>query len=175
MKPSLRKSSTLVTAAELAEIIGADIETINNWTQRGIISRAAIGGRQLRARLFSTNEVYKAAITNELVRLGIQPSPASEAANQVWNEWEKKGTPEGQKIYAIVVPSKDGWTVELCLRKASGGPLYRWARTGSKSVDVELPRQAFAVLPISDVFDRISHKLFEILGGLKDHGAKGKP
>ena len=79
MKPPLRKSPTLITSFELAEIVGADQETINNWIRRGMISRAAIGGRQLRARLFSTEEVYKAVITNDLVRLGIQPSSASEA------------------------------------------------------------------------------------------------
>jgi|SRR5208337_2022873 len=164
MKPPLRKSSTLVTAVELAEIIGADIETINNWTQRGIISRVAIGGRQLRARLFSTEEVYKAALTNELVRLGIAPSPASEAANSIWNAWDKKKAPEGQKVYAIVVPSKDGWTVELGSRKASGGPLYRLGRTGSKSVELEFPKQAFAVLPISDIFERLNNELSILLG-----------
>jgi phage terminase Nu1 subunit (DNA packaging protein) len=76
-------STVLVSASELAEIIGADFETVNNWVRRGIISRAPIGGRQLRARLFSTEEVYKAALTNELVRLGIQPSSASEAANSI--------------------------------------------------------------------------------------------
>src|SRR6516164_6827461 len=117
MKQSLPKSTTLITSAELAETIGADLETINNWIQRGIISRVAIGGRQLRARLFSTEEVYKAALTNELVRLGIQPSPAIEAANVVWKGWEKMGVTEGQKFYAVVVPTKDKWTAALCSRK----------------------------------------------------------
>jgi hypothetical protein len=160
------KSSTLVTAVELAEIVGADLESIHNWTQRGIISRVAIDGRQLRARLFSTEQVYKAALTNELVRLGIAPSPASEASNSVWNAWEKKGTPEGQKVYAVVVPSKDRWTVELCSRKAAGGLLYRLGKsTGTKSVEIELPKQAFAVIPISDVFERVSGKIAGLLGG----------
>jgi hypothetical protein len=165
MKPPLRKSSTLVTAVELAEIVGADIETINNWTQRGIISRAAIGGRQLRARLFSTDEVYKTALTNELVRLGIAPSPASEAANTIWNAWDKKKAPEGQKVYAIVVPSKDGWTVELGSRKASGGLLYRFSGAGRKLAEVELPTHAFAVIPISDVFEHVRGKIAALLGG----------
>jgi hypothetical protein len=165
MKQSLSKSTTLITSAELAETIGADLETINNWIQRGIISRVAIGGRQLRARLFSSEEVYKAALTNELVMLGIAPSPASDASNSIWNASEKKGTPEGQKVYAIVVPSKHGWTVELFSRKASGGSLYRWGRTGSKSAEMELPGHAFAVLPISDIFEYVSRKMSALLGG----------
>jgi hypothetical protein len=164
MRPPLPKSPTLITSFELAEVVGADQETINNWIRRGMISRAAIGGRQLRARLFSTDQVYKAALTNELVRLGIAPSPASEAANSIWNAWDKKKAPEGQKVYAIVVPSKDGWTVELGSRKASGGLLYRLARMGSRLVEVELPEHAFAVIPISDVFERVSSKIAGLLG-----------
>jgi hypothetical protein len=61
----------------------------------GIITRARIGGRRLRSRLFSMDEVYKVALTNELVNLGISPSPASDAANAVWNVWAKKDTREG--------------------------------------------------------------------------------
>jgi hypothetical protein len=162
MKP-IGKSPTLITAPELAEIVGADQETINNWIRRGIISRVPIGGRQLKARLFSTDEVYKAAITNELVRLGIGPSSAGEAASAVWKEWEKKGAPEGQKVYALLVSRKDGWIVELCSQNVSGGPLYRLGRTGSKLVEVELPRQAFAVIPISDIFEQAITKLANLL------------
>lgn len=177
MKPPLRRSPTLITAPELAEIIGADLETVNNWIRRAIISRVPIGGRQLRARLFSTDEVYKAALTNELVRLGIAPSPASDAANAVWNVWAKKDTPEGWKIYGLVLPSKDKWVVELCAQKISGGPLYRLGKSmGSKSIDeMDLPRQTFAMIPISDVFERITKKLSELLGEMKNHVAKGKP
>ena len=163
MKQPLVKSPPLITAPELAEVIGADLDTINNWVQRGIISRVAIGGRQLRARLFSTKEVYKAALTNELVRLGIQPSPAMEAANVVWKGWEKMGVTEGQKFYAVVVPSKGKWTASSCSQRISGGPLYQG--TGSGRVQMELPKHAFAVIPISDVFERVSRKTSSLLGG----------
>ena len=164
MKPTLGKP-TLITAPELAKLIGTDMETINNWIRRGVISRVPIGGRQLKARLFSTDEVYKAALTSELVRLAIQPSPAMEASNSIWNAWEKKNAPEGQKIYALVMPDKDGWVVELFWRKASGGSLYRRGRTGSKSAEMELPGHAFAVIPISDIFEYVSRKMSALLGG----------
>jgi hypothetical protein len=88
-----------------------------------------------------------------------------EAANSIWNAWERKDAPEGQKIYALVMPDKDGWVVELCWRKASGGSLYRWGRTSSKLVEVELPNQAFAVMPISDIFEYVSRKMSALLGG----------
>ena len=158
-------STVLVSASELAEIVGADQETINNWIRRGIITRAPIGGRHLRARLFSTEDVFRAALTNELVTLGIAPSAAMEASNSIWNAWEKKNAPEGQKIYALVMPDKDGWVVELCWRKASGGSLYRWGRRGSKSAEMELPGHAFAVIPISDIFEYVSRKMSALLGG----------
>ena len=34
---------------------------------------------------------------------------------------------------------------------------------------------AFAVIPISDVFERVSGKLSELLGETKNHGAKWAP
>ena len=161
MKPTLGKP-TLITAPELAKLIGTDMETINNWIHRGVISRVPIGGRQLKARLFSTDEVYKAALTSELVRLGIQPSPASEAANVVWKEWEKKDVTEGQKVYAVVVPTEDKWMAVLRSQETSVRRLYK---VGRQSIEVELPKHAFAVIPISDIFEYVSRKMSALLGG----------
>jgi hypothetical protein len=73
--------ATLVSAAELAKVIGTDLETINNWLRRGIITRARIGGRHLRTRLFSMEEVYKTALKNELVKIG-NPSVLRERNRQ---------------------------------------------------------------------------------------------
>jgi hypothetical protein len=162
----LRDTSALVTAAELAKVVGIDIETVNNWLRNGTISRAPIGGRHFRQRLFSSEEVYKAALTRELVKLGIPPSPASEAVDAVWREWDKKATPEGRKIYAVMFPTKDKWTVGLCWQRIPGGPLYKFQKSiGTKSRDeINLPKQAFAVIPMSDVLERVSNKLSELLG-----------
>jgi hypothetical protein len=173
----LRDISVLVSAAELGKIVGIDIETVNNWLRHGIITRARIGRRQLRSRLFSTDEVYKTALNNELVQLGIPPSRASEAVNVLWKEWGTKDAPEGWNVYAVLVPSNDKWSVVLSAQKISGGPLYKLEKSmGSKSIEeMDLPKQAFAVIPISDVFDRITNKLSELLGEIKNHGAKGKP
>ena len=167
-------SSTLVSAAELAEIIGADLLTVNNWIRRGIITRSSLGGRQLRNRLFSADEVYKTALKNELVQLGIPPSQASEAVNALWKDWGKKDIPDGWKLYAVLWPSNDKWIVALCSQKISGGPFYKFGKSKSTE-EMELPKQAFAVIPISDVFDRVSGKLSELLGETKNHGAKGVP
>ena len=154
--------TTLVSTAELAEIVGVDLDTINNWVRYNIIHRARPGGRQLKARLFSTDEVYKAALTSELVRLGIQPSPASEAANVVWREWEKKDVTEGQKVYAVVVPNEDKWMAVLRSQGTSVGTLYK---VGRQSIEVELPKHTFAVIPISDIFEYVSRKMSGLLGG----------
>jgi hypothetical protein len=173
MKP-LRDISALVSATELGKIVGIDNETVNNWLRHGIITRARIGGRQLRNRLFSTEEVYKAALKNDLVKLGIPPSPANEAVNSLWKEWGNKDTPEGWNVHAVLWPSNDKWVVVLCSQKDSGGPLYKFGKSKSNEV-MELPKQAFAAIPISDVFERVSSKLSELLGELKNHAAKGKP
>jgi hypothetical protein len=40
---------------------------------------------------------------------------------------------------------------------------------GSKPIeDIDLPKQAFAMIPISDIFDRITKKLSELLGEMKN-------
>jgi hypothetical protein len=168
-----RDTSVLVSAAELGQIVGIDKETVNNWLRHGIITRARIGGRELRNRLFSTEEVYKTALTNELVKLGLPPSQASEAVNVLWKEWGKKDTPEGWNVYAMLWPSNNKWIVALCSQKLSGGALYKFGKAKSTE-EMELPNQTFAVIPISDVLDRISSKLSALLGETKNHGAKGK-
>jgi hypothetical protein len=166
MKP-LPDSSTLVSSAELAEIVGTDLETVNNWIRRGIISRTPIGGRQLRNRLFSTEEVYKTALKNELVKLSVLPSSAHEAVNAIWKEWNKKEAPEGWNIYAVVMTSGEKWRAELCSQKESKGPLYKYKSgkaTGTKSAaEMELPKQAFLVIPFSGILERVSGKLSELL------------
>ncbi len=173
MKP-LSDISVLVSAAELGQIVGIDIDTVNNWLRYGIITRARIGGRQLRNRLFSAEEVYKTALKNELVQLGIPPSSASEAVNTLWKDWGKKDTLEGWKVYAALWPSNDKWIVALCSQKIAGGPVYKLGKPKS-SEEMELPKQTCALIPFSDVLDRISSKLFELLDEAKNHGAKGKP
>jgi hypothetical protein len=121
----------------------------------------------------ATPEVYKTALKNELVKLGISPSQASEAVNALWKEWGKKDAPEGWKVYAVLWPRNDNWIVALCLQKLSGGPLYKFGKSKSAE-EMELPNQTYALIPISDVFDRVSSKLSELLDEAKNHEAKGK-
>ena len=116
--------------------------------------------------MFSIDEVYKAALTNELVKLGIPPSPASDAVNALWKQWDKQEAPEGWNVYAVMLPSTDKWVVALCSQKVSGGPLYKVEKSmRSKWIkEPDLPKQAFAVIPISDVLERVNNKLSELLG-----------
>ena len=97
------------------------------------------------------------------MQLGIPPSSASEAVDAIWEEWRATEAPKGQKVYAVVVPTKGKWTAALCSQGSSGGPLYQG--TGSGRVQIELPNHAFAVIPISDVFERVSRKTSSLLGG----------
>jgi IS30 family transposase len=152
-----------VSVMELAEIIGTDPITIDNWLRRKIISRAP-GVRKFKYRLFAAEEVYKTALKSELVNLGIQPSLANDAINAFWKEWDAKQFSEAQNLYAIIVLSKGQWTITLCVRKNSGGPLYK-LRKGKSSEEMDLPKKAFAVIPISDVFERVSSKISGLFGG----------
>jgi hypothetical protein len=159
---SIRKSDTthdsvVVSAAELGEVVGIDLETVNNWLRRGIISRAHVGGRKLRNRLFSTDEVYKAALTNELVQLGIAPSSSSDAVNDLWKEWQRAKLQDGGNVYAVLFPNK---SVALCWQKQSGGPLLRLLKSSeAEFAELELPRQAFTVVPISDVVAHVTKRV----------------
>ncbi len=154
-------ANLLVSAAELGELIGVDFETINNWVRREIVDRAQFGGRQLRHRLFTAEAIYKAALTNQLVKLRLPPSPASEAAHDLWQELDKGGLLDGKKVYGAIWPHAEGWKVSVWWQHYSGGPLYRMKKRSSTKVseEAELPKQAFAVVPMSDVFEDVSAKL----------------
>ena len=168
----LKHPATFFSAAELAKAIGADFETINNWVRRGMITRARIGGRQLRSRLFSTEDVYKAALTNELVKLGLAPSAASAAINELWERWDKREV-EGRKIYGVLVPSDEGWSAMLCWQKPAGGPLYKLAKSSRSQPgdEYQLPEQAIVVIPISSLLADVTKRLMELLGEAKEAGS----
>jgi hypothetical protein len=162
----LMPDTVFVSAAELAEIIGADLETVNNWIRRGIIDRAPAGRRRLRNRLFSKEEVYKTALKTELVRLGILPSSSSEVVNAFWKDWDKKEPPSNRKLYAVISPSSNGkLTVALCTQQKSGGSLYKYKAGAKPTTEMDLPEQAFGVLPISAVLNRVNSRLSELLLG----------
>jgi hypothetical protein len=166
-------TGALFSTTELGAAIGADEETVKNWVRRGVISRAPIGGRQLRHRLFSTEQVYKAALTHDLVKLGIPPSSASGAVNELWKAWDQTEV-EGRRIYAALVPTDDKWIVSMCWTKVSGGPLYKVRKSlaAKPNEEMQLPERAFAMIPISDVVARVARKLADLLNDQKKRTTK---
>jgi hypothetical protein len=154
-------STTLVSSAELAQVAGIDLDAVNNWLQRGIISRSPIGGRQMRNRLFQMETVYKTAFIADLVKLGIPPSTAADAVNELWRQWGGKEPAEERRLFALLVPTEGNWLVLLGWQKTLGGPLHKVGRSG----EIEFPKQAFMVLPFSDLFDRVSEAMAGLLNG----------
>ena len=59
-----RESHNLFSAEEVAETIGADLKTVNEWLEVGAIDRAIFGGGQ-----FSKYELHRAALVFELVKI----------------------------------------------------------------------------------------------------------
>jgi hypothetical protein len=155
----------LVSASELAQIVRIDLATADNWLRRGIISRASVGGRQIRTRLFSMDEVYRAALINELVRLGLQPSSASDAVGELWKEWSKLDIPSQKNVYALLMPDdRGGWNVELRAQRRSGEPLHKMERSAaSKSAEAGLRNRGFAVLPISEIVNSVTARVLQLL------------
>jgi hypothetical protein len=154
-------STTLVSSAELAQVAGIDLDAVNNWLQRGIISRSPIGGRQMKNRLFQMETVYKTAFIADLVKVGIPPSTAADAVNELWRQWGGKEPVEERRLYALIVPTDGNWAVLLASQKPWGGALHRLGRS---SGEIELPKQAFSVIPISDVLERVSKAVASLLG-----------
>ena len=71
------RSSNLFSATEVAETIGSDLETINEWLEFGAIDRAVFGGGR-----FSKYELQRAALTFEMVKLGLAPSRARDVSTE---------------------------------------------------------------------------------------------
>ena len=89
-----RQSINLFSATEVAETIGANLETINSWLEVGAIDRAVFGGGR-----FSKYELQRAALTFELVKFGLSPSSARDVVwemeydlQQVWQALSRINT-----------------------------------------------------------------------------------
>jgi hypothetical protein len=151
----------VLSAAELSEAVGADPETINNWVRRKIIRRALIGGRELRHRLFSIEEVYKTALKNELVKLPMSPSQASGAIEELWKEWTKlKQTSARRNLCGVISLSNGKWTASFFSQSTLGRKLETFAP--AKSDDIELPG-VFAVVQFSAILARAEQELAKLL------------
>jgi hypothetical protein len=105
-----RESHNLFSAEEVAETIGADLKTVNEWLEVGAIDRAIFGGGQ-----FSKYELHRAALVFELVKFGLSPSCAKDVIRemeydlqQVWGRM-----PSHFKAYAIIIPTSGEWLVSL--------------------------------------------------------------
>jgi hypothetical protein len=159
----LDDSTLRISVNELAEVLDVHPITIDNWVRRKIIARTPVGKRKLRSRLFSAKDIYGAALTNELVKLGLPPSSATDAVSVLWTKWNDP--PAERNLYAIVSPKHGTWAVTLCSQSKTGGLLYKFGKAGAikTNEEMELPKQTFAVIPISEVLNRIQCKLSELL------------
>jgi hypothetical protein len=149
----LHDPTIMVSAAELGKMIGMDMDTLSNWNRRDLISRFEPGGRRLRTRLYSVEQVYKTALMKELVDLHFPPLAAREAVNAIWRQLNKRAAPEEPDIYAMLMPTgREEWNVTLCARKEPNGPLYKYkpVKLTSPPERVELPKQAVAPNNIPD-------------------------
>src|SRR5262249_37569721 len=102
------RNSNLFSATEVAETIGTDLETINGWLEVGAIDRAVFGGGR-----FSIYELQRAALTFEMVKLGLAPSRARTSSVKWSMICNKFGN--HYKAYAILIPKKQNkWLVFWC-------------------------------------------------------------
>jgi hypothetical protein len=108
-------------------------------------------------------QVYRAAFIADLVKLGIPPSTAADAVAELWSQWDGKQASDGRRFYGVLLPTEGNWSVLLGWRESSGGPLQKFKTSGT-SGEIEFPKKAFVVLPISDVLDRVSKAVAGLLG-----------
>jgi hypothetical protein len=93
-----RESHNLFSAEEVAETIGADLKTVNEWLEVGAIDRAIFG-----------------------VKFGLSPSCAKDVIRemeydpqQVWGRM-----PSHFKAYAIIIPTSREWLVSWCWKSST--------------------------------------------------------
>jgi hypothetical protein len=143
-----RQSHNLFSAEEVAETIGADLETVNEWLEVGAIDRAIFGGGQ-----FSKYELHRAALVFELVKFGLSPSCAKDVIRemeydlqQVWGRM-----PSHFKAYAIIIPTSREWLVSWC-----------W-KSSTETID-PLPMEDHIILPVSDILARVTTETKQVRG-----------
>jgi hypothetical protein len=143
-----RESHNLFSAEEVAETIGADLETVNEWLEVGAIDRAIFGGGQ-----FSKYELHRAALVFELVKFGLSPSCAKDVIRemeydlqQVWGRM-----PSHFKAYAIIIPTSREWLVSWC-----------W-KSSTETID-PLPMEDHIILPVSDILARVTTETKQVRG-----------
>ena len=143
-----RESHNLFSAEEVAETIGADLETVNEWLEVGAIDRAIFGGGQ-----FSKYELHRAALVFELVKFGLSPSCAEDVIRemeydlqQVWGRM-----PSHFKAYAIIIPTSREWLVSWC-----------W-KSSTETID-PLPMEDHIILPVSDILARVTTETKQVRG-----------
>jgi hypothetical protein len=143
-----RESHNLFSAEEVAETIGADLETVNEWLEVGAIDRAIFGGGQ-----FSKYELHRAALVFELVKFGLSPSCAKDLIRemeydlqQIWSR-----IPSSFKAYLILIPTRRKWLVS-----------WLW-KPSTEAID-RLPVQDHIILPVSDILARITDETRQVRG-----------
>jgi len=143
-----RESHNLFSAEEVAETIGADLETVNEWLEVGAIDRAIFGGGQ-----FSKYELHRAALVFELVKFGLSPSCAKDLIRemeydlqQVWGRM-----PSHFKAYVIIIPTSRKWLVSWC-----------W-KSSTETID-PLPMEDHIILPVSDILARVTTETKQVRG-----------
>ena len=137
------RSSNLFSATEVAETIGTDLETINEWLEVGAIDRALFGGGR-----FSKYELQRAALTFEMVKLGLAPSRARDVVwemeydlQQIWGATVSNH----YKAYAILIPNKQNkWLVFWCWKVSTE--------------EIDLSPQSYIILPVSDILARVTNE-----------------
>jgi hypothetical protein len=135
------RSSSLFSASEVAETIGTDLETIIEWLEVGAIDRAVFGGGR-----FSKYELQRAALTFEMVKLGLAPSRARDVVwemeydlQQIWGATVSNH----YKAYAILIPNKqDKWLVFWCWKVSTE--------------EIDPSPQSYIILPVSDILARVT-------------------
>jgi hypothetical protein len=139
-----QRSPNLFSATEVAETIGTDLETINEWLGVGAIDRAVFGGGR-----FSIYELQRAALTLEIVKLGLAPSRARDLIwemeydlQQIWGATVSNH----YKAYAILIPNKQNkWLVFWC-----------WT---ASTEEIEPHAPGHIILPVSDILARVANHI----------------
>jgi hypothetical protein len=108
-------------------------------------------------------------------QVSIGASVAAEGAepsftvNTIWGQYGGNDFFEDRRIYAIMYPTNDKWTVLLCSLHEPGGLLHRVSRSTARTQGgFRLPDKAFAAVPITGTLTRIAERLEGVIEATKN-------
>ena len=181
MSKTINLNEPIFAQTELCDMARLEANTVNNWVRLNHVVPAPSTDRRMRGRRFYTLlECVKARIMGSCVeRLAMQPAHAAEVAAHALQVIAKELP--GEEIATIDVAVFSYLIVSQASGNVTVSTAYRWGKFAQAGADptfygmnpenypaampVIFPLEAFAIVPITQLFREVFNAATEILEG----------